>query len=106
MVKIVDKFIWQLEGQLADRRVVLQLTDEARSLLATLGYKPKFGARPLERVIQESVKIPMSDAILFGELTNGGAATIDAKDGAIVLKFTPGAGKKSRKKNQKPAKVR
>jgi ATP-dependent Clp protease ATP-binding subunit ClpA len=95
-----------LEGQLAEKRVLLQLTPEARTLLAQQGYNPKFGARPLERVIQESVKVPLSEALLFGELTGGGTAIIDAEKNEIVLKYTAGAGKKSGKRTRKPAKVR
>ena len=105
MVKIVDKFIWQLEGQLAEKRVLLQLTDAARTLLGQMGYDPKFGARPLDRVIQEAVKGPLSDALLFGELANGGSATIDAEDDAIVFKFDASARKKRTRKKPRPATV-
>ena len=105
MVKIVDKFIWQLDGQLAEKRVLLQLTDAARTLLGQMGYDPKFGARPLDRVIQEAVKGPLSDALLFGERSNGGSATIDAEDDAIVFKFDASARKKRTRKKPRPATV-
>ena len=76
MEQIVDKFVWKLEGQLADRKVSLELTDVARAHLAEKGYDPVFGARPLERVIQETIKQPLSDEILFGALQKGGRVVI------------------------------
>ncbi len=76
METIVEKFIAQLEAQLAERRVAFQLTPEARAWLATKGYDPVFGARPLGRVIQREVRDPLTDEILFGKLENGGTVTI------------------------------
>ena len=72
METIVEKFVMQLEGQLADRHVAISLTPEARSWLAAKGYDPAFGARPLGRVIQREVRDPLTDEILFGELEHGG----------------------------------
>jgi ATP-dependent Clp protease ATP-binding subunit ClpA len=74
---VVDKFILQLEVQLADRNVTLALTPAARGWLATRGYDADFGARPLGRLIQEHVKKPMADELLFGRLKKGGAVCID-----------------------------
>jgi ATP-dependent Clp protease ATP-binding subunit ClpA len=76
METIVEKFILQLESQLAERRVAFQLTPEARTWLATKGYDPVFGARPLGRVIQREVRDPLTDEILFGRLEHGGTVTI------------------------------
>src|SRR5215470_15252456 len=74
---VVQKFIIQLEGQLAERNVQIEITDRAADWLATKGYDEAFGARPLARVIQEQVKKPMADELLFGKLKNGGIVKID-----------------------------
>jgi ATP-dependent Clp protease ATP-binding subunit ClpA len=87
METIVEKFIAQLEAQLAERRVVITLQPEARTWLATKGYDPKFGARPLARVIQKEVRDPLTDQILFGALENGGTVTIGAADDKLTFAF-------------------
>jgi ATP-dependent Clp protease ATP-binding subunit ClpA len=74
---VVDKFILQLEAQLADRNVTIALTTKARKWLAVRGYDEAFGARPLGRLIQEHVKKPMADELLFGALQKGGGVKID-----------------------------
>jgi ATP-dependent Clp protease ATP-binding subunit ClpA len=74
---VVQKFIIQLEGQLAERNVQIEITDKAADWLATRGYDESFGARPLSRLIQEHVKKPMADELLFGKLKNGGIVKID-----------------------------
>jgi ATP-dependent Clp protease ATP-binding subunit ClpA len=74
---VVQKFIIQLEGQLAERNVQIEITDRAADWLATRGYDESFGARPLARVIQEQVKKPMADELLFGKLKTGGIVKID-----------------------------
>jgi ATP-dependent Clp protease ATP-binding subunit ClpA len=89
METIVEKFILQLETQLAERRVVIVLEPEARTWLAEKGYDPIYGARPLARVIQTDVRDPLTDEILFGELEHGGTATIAVKDGALSFKYEP-----------------
>ena len=76
METIVEKFILQLEAQLAERRVAIALTPEARAWLATKGYDPVFGARPLSRTVQKEVRDPLTDEILFGRLEHGGTVTI------------------------------
>jgi ATP-dependent Clp protease ATP-binding subunit ClpA len=83
MVHVVDKFIIQLEAQLADRNVTIELTHECRQLLAKLGYDPAMGARPLGRVIQEKIKKPLSEELLFGALVDGGAVKIGVDDGDV-----------------------
>jgi ATP-dependent Clp protease ATP-binding subunit ClpA len=87
METIVEKFVLQLEGQLAERRVAITLLPEARAWLATKGYDPKFGARPLGRVIQKEVRDPLTDQILFGALEHGGTVTIGAADDRLVFTF-------------------
>ncbi len=74
---VVQKFIIQLEGQLAERNVQIEITDKAADWLATRGYDESFGARPLSRLISEHVKKPMADELLFGKLKNGGIVRID-----------------------------
>jgi ATP-dependent Clp protease ATP-binding subunit ClpA len=76
METIVEKFILQLEAQLAERRVAITLTPEARAWLARKGYDPVYGARPLARVVQKDVRDPLTDEILFGQLEHGGTVTI------------------------------
>ncbi|HEV7691328.1 MAG TPA: ATP-dependent Clp protease ATP-binding subunit ClpA [Hyphomonadaceae bacterium] len=75
--QVVDKFILQLETQLADRNVTIALTTKARKWLAVRGYDEAFGARPLGRLIQEHIKKPMADELLFGSLAKGGGVQID-----------------------------
>jgi ATP-dependent Clp protease ATP-binding subunit ClpA len=77
--KVVDKFILQLEAQLADRGVTITLSDAARDWLAERGYEPLFGARPLGRVVQEHVKKQLAEELLFGRLADGGTAHVDVK---------------------------
>ncbi len=89
METIVEKFILQLEAQLAERRVVIALEPEARTWLAEKGYDPVYGARPLARVIQTEVRDPLTDEILFGQLEHGGTATIGLKDGALAFAYAP-----------------
>ena len=76
METIVEKFILQLEAQLKERRVVFELSPEARAWLGQKGYDPVFGARPLARVIQKEVRDPLTDELLFGKLENGGTVKI------------------------------
>ena len=85
METIVEKFILQLESQLAERRVAITLTPDARAWLATRGYEPAYGARPLARVIQTEVRNPLTDEILFGRLEHGGTVTIGLKQDALTF---------------------
>ena len=87
--KVVDKFVAQLEGQLADKNVEIELTDEARKYLAKAKYDPAMGARPLGRVIQEKIKRPLAEEILFGKLTNGGLVTVDYDGDTLTFEFEP-----------------
>jgi ATP-dependent Clp protease ATP-binding subunit ClpA len=85
--RVVDKFIIELEGQLADRGVMIELTDAARIWLGRKGYDPKMGARPLARIIQEHVKKPLAEELLFGKLSKGGLVRIDVKDGKVAFEY-------------------
>ena len=87
MAKIVDKLLFELEAQLADRKITIALTDQARDYLAEKGFDPAMGARPLARVIQEEVKTPLGDEILFGPLEKGGRVEVGLEDGRIVFSF-------------------
>jgi ATP-dependent Clp protease ATP-binding subunit ClpA len=86
--KVVDKFIMELEAQLADRDVQIELTDEARKWLATRGYDSAMGARPLSRVIQEHIKRPLAEELLFGKLTLGGVVKVRIENDAPVFDIT------------------
>jgi ATP-dependent Clp protease ATP-binding subunit ClpA len=80
VARVVDKFVIQLEAQLADRNVAIELSDAARKWLAKRGYEPTFGARPLGRVIQEHIKKPLAEELLFGKLVKGGTVRVDIED--------------------------
>lgn len=82
---IVEKFILQLEAQLAERRVAITLEPEARAWLATKGYDAVYGARPLGRIIQSEVRDPLTDEILFGRLEHGGTVNIRLVDDALAF---------------------
>ncbi len=85
ILQVVDKFVLQLEAQLMDRHVHIELSPEAANWLAEKGYDDRMGARPLARVIQEHIKKPLAEELLFGRLTKGGGVQVRVKDGAIVL---------------------
>ncbi len=103
--KVVDKFVMQLEAQLADKNVTIELSETARKYLAEKGYDVTMGARPLGRIIQSKIKRPLAEEILFGTLEKGGVAIIDYKDGE--LEFTYEADNpKSRKKMREKVKAK
>jgi ATP-dependent Clp protease ATP-binding subunit ClpA len=83
MERVVDKFMKELSEQLAEREVTLSLTSAARAYLAEKGYDKDQGARPLGRLIQDEIKRPLGDELLFGELEHGGHVTVDVKEGAL-----------------------
>jgi len=88
MKNIVKKFIKELELQLAERKVTIELDDQAVAYLATKGYEPDFGARPLDRLVQDEVKRALGDELLFGKLEHGGHVVIGAADGKLTFAFT------------------
>ena len=87
MEEIVEKFVLQLEQQLAERHVAIAMTPEARAWLAVKGYDPVFGARPLARVVQKEVRDPLTDQILFGSLEHGGTVTIGVADNQLTFQY-------------------
>ena len=85
--QVVDKFVGQLQRQLADRKVKLTLTDAARRWLADKGYDEKYGARPLARLISTELETPLADELLFGRLEKGGRVQVDIADDAVVFSY-------------------
>jgi ATP-dependent Clp protease ATP-binding subunit ClpA len=98
VARVVDKFILQLELQLADRNVHINLDDEAKQWLTTKGYDKLYGARPMGRLIQEKIKQPLAEELLFGKLVHGGEVTVKMKDGALSFEITSAPPKKPRRK--------
>jgi len=89
ILQVVEKFVLQLEAQLMDRNVTIELTPEAADWLAEKGYDDRMGARPLARVIQEHIKKPLAEELLFGKLAKGGTVRVAVKDDAIDLQSIP-----------------
>jgi ATP-dependent Clp protease ATP-binding subunit ClpA len=89
--RVVDKFVMQLEAQLADRNVTIELSDAARDWLATKGYDRLYGARPLARVIQETIKKPLAEELLFGRLAKGGAVKVTLEGDALAFDIAEAA---------------
>ncbi len=85
ILRVVDKFIIELEMLLQEKRVVLSATPIARDWLAQHGFDPLMGARPMARVIQEKIKRPLADELLFGKLLNGGRVGIDVRDNELIV---------------------
>ena len=85
--RVVEKFIMQLEVQLGDRNVSIEISEEARSWIGSKGYDKNFGARPLARIVQEYVKKPLAEELLFGKLTGGGVVSIDFQDGKLSFDY-------------------
>jgi len=96
---VVDKFVMQLEAQLSDRNVSIELDDKSRAWLVENGYDRHFGARPLGRVIQNSIKTPLADELLFGKLMRGGLVKISMEDDKLTFYIQADTAKK-----KKPAK--
>ncbi|AJP72972.1 ATP-dependent Clp protease ATP-binding subunit ClpA [Sphingomonas hengshuiensis] len=101
--RVVDKFILQLELQLADRGVHIQLDDESKAWLTARGYDKLYGARPMGRLIQEKIKQPLAEELLFGKLIHGGEVNVKLKDGALAFEIVPAAPKKPKGKGGKKA---
>ena len=87
ILQVVEKFVLQLEAQLLDRNVHIELTRPAAEWLGEKGYDEKMGARPLGRVIQENIKKPLAEELLFGKLSKGGVVKVGVKDGKIELRI-------------------
>jgi ATP-dependent Clp protease ATP-binding subunit ClpA len=89
MHHIVDKAMRELESQLSERNVAISLTDAARDYFAKKGYDVDNGARPLARLVQDEIKRPLADEILFGKLDKGGSVTVDVVDGRVEFEIEP-----------------
>src|SRR4051795_176068 len=89
--RVVEKFVMQLEAQLADRNVTIEASSAAKEWLAEKGFDPLYGARPLGRVIQEYVKKPLAEELLFGKLVKGGAVKVTLKDNKLDFEITEAA---------------
>jgi ATP-dependent Clp protease ATP-binding subunit ClpA len=104
VARVVDKFILQLELQLADQNVHIKLDDESRAWLTTRGYDKLYGARPMGRLIQEKIKQPLAEELLFGKLVNGGEVSVRIKEDAPVFEISPAPPKAAKpKRPKKPA---
>jgi ATP-dependent Clp protease ATP-binding subunit ClpA len=91
VARVVEKFVMQLEAQLADRNVTIELSSAAKEFLAERGYEPLYGARPLARVIQEHIKKPLAEELLFGKLAKGGSVKVTVVDGKLAFDITEAA---------------
>ena len=89
ILRVVDKFLIELEAQLHEKNVTLTATPAARDWLAAHGFDPQMGARPMTRVIQDKVKRPLADELLFGKLVDGGRVSVDVKDDELVVEAFP-----------------
>ncbi|HXU93754.1 MAG TPA: ATP-dependent Clp protease ATP-binding subunit ClpA [Gallionella sp.] len=87
ILRVVDKFLMQLEEQLHEKKVDVTFTDELKDYLADNGFDPQMGARPMARLIQDTIRAALADELLFGRLSNGGKVTVDVKDGKVGLEF-------------------
>ena len=109
--KVVEKFVMQLEAQLSDRNVTIELSVKAQAYLARRGYDKKMGARPLARLIQNEIKKPLAEELLFGKLVDGGLVKVGHKEGklsfviAAQVKAAPPQRKKKKKGSGGPSRI-
>ena len=106
VARVVDKFILQLELQLADRNVHIELDDGAREWLTKRGYDKLYGARPMQRLVQEKIKQPLAEELLFGKLVDGGEVKVHMKDGAPAFEIAPAPPKAPKGKPPAPPKAK
>ena len=102
---VVDKFVLQLEMQLAEREVHVALDDDAKAWLIERGYDRLYGARPMARLIQEKIKQPLAEELLFGKLVHGGEVRVHLKDGALSFEIISAAPKVPKKRGKAPVAV-
>jgi len=101
---VVDKFLLQLEQQLSEKKVEVTFTDKLRKFLGKKGFDPLMGARPMQRLIQDTIRKALADELLFGRLTDGGRLTVDMDDkDEVLLDITPNPKKESRVSRSEPA---
>ncbi|MBR1945962.1 MAG: AAA family ATPase, partial [Alphaproteobacteria bacterium] len=100
MGRVADKFLNELKKSLADKKIILEVNYSAKDWLIKKGFDPQNGARPLARVIQEQIKKPLAEEILFGNLTHGGTVRLSAKNGKLSFVCRPPVKKKSRQGEQ------
>ncbi|GAB5348778.1 ATP-dependent Clp protease ATP-binding subunit ClpA [Alteriqipengyuania sp. 357] len=105
IARVVDKFIIQLELQLAEQNVDIQFDDAAKKWLGDKGYDRLYGARPMGRLIQEKIKQPLAEELLFGKLADGGEVNVTLKDGKPHFELTPAPPKASKRKKAAPKKA-
>jgi ATP-dependent Clp protease ATP-binding subunit ClpA len=90
IMRVVDKFLLQLEGQLAEKKVEVTFSDALRKHLAKKGFDPLMGARPMQRLIQDTIRKALADELLFGRLIDGGRLSVDIDDkDEVLLDITP-----------------
>jgi len=105
VARVVDKFILQLELQLSDREVHINLDDEARAWLTRRGYDKLYGARPMGRLIQEKIKQPLAEELLFGKLVHGGEVNVHVKEDALTFEIVGAPPKAPKRKPRAKVKV-
>jgi ATP-dependent Clp protease ATP-binding subunit ClpA len=108
ILRVVDKFLLQLETQLAEKKVDVTFTDKLRKHLAKKGFDPLMGARPMQRLIQDTIRRALADELLFGRLTEGGRLTVDLDDAdpektEVLLDITPLPKKEGKAKPEEAA---
>ena len=92
ILRVVDKFLMQLEAQLSEKKVEALFTENLKKFLAKNGFDPLMGARPMARLIQDTIRRALADELLFGKLANGGRVTIDVDDsGGVMLDIAQSA---------------
>ena len=103
ILQIVDKFLLQLEAQLEEKKVEVTFTDQLRKYLAEKGFDPKMGARPMQRLIQDTIRAALADELLFGKLTHGGHVTVDVDaQQQVILSFDELSGRPESKPKKAP----
>jgi ATP-dependent Clp protease ATP-binding subunit ClpA len=103
IMRVVDKFLLQLETQLAEKKVEVTFTDAIRKHLAKKGFDPLMGARPMQRLIQDTIRRALADELLFGRLVDGGRLNVDIDDkGEVILEITPLPKKDARASKSEP----
>ena len=105
VARVIDKFVLQLELQLSERDVHIALTDETKAWLTKRGYDKLYGARPMGRLIQEKIKQPLAEELLFGKLVHGGEVRVHLKDDDLAFEIVPAAKKPPRARKKKAVKA-